>query len=200
VVLFAKAPRPGYVKTRLCPPLTHDEAAALYGAFLRRTVVPQPDATTYLYGAPHDALGELRAYVPSGVHLRPQVGGDLWARLVACFAELFAAGHDQVLVRNTDSPDLPAARVDEALLACRKGRVVLGPDAGGGYYLVALAAPAPALFDLGATPAPGVFAATAARARAAGLEVVTLAAERDVDTYDDLLAMWAARRAGATAM
>jgi hypothetical protein len=195
VVLFAKAPRPGHVKTRLCPPLTHDEAAALYGAFLRRTVVPQPDATTYLYGAPHDALGELRAYVPAGVHLRPQVGRDLWARLASCFAELFAAGHDQVVVRNTDSPDLPAARIDEALRACRPGRVVLGPDAGGGYYLIALAAPAAVLFDLSETPAQEVCAATVARARAAGLEVVALPAERDVDTYDDLLAMWAARRA-----
>ena len=195
MVLFGKAPRPGLVKTRLCPPLTPIEAAALYGAFLRQTVVPHAGATTYLYGAPADALAELQPYVPAGVLLRPQVGVDLWARLTACFAELFAAGHDRVLVRGTDSPDVSRARLDEALAACRAGRVVLGPDPGGGYYLIALAAPAPGLFDLGPVASADVLALTCVRARILGLDVVRLAVERDVDTYADLLALWNARGA-----
>ncbi len=193
MALFGKAPRPGLVKTRLCPPLTPIEAAALYGAFLRQAVVPHPGATTYLYGAPADAIDELEPYLQKGVVLRPQVGQDLWGRLAACFAELFAAGHDRVLVRNTDSPDLPRVRIDEALAACRTDRVVLGPDAGGGYYLMALAAPAAGLFDLGAVAAHEVLARTCARAAALGLDVLRLSTERDVDTYDDLLALWAAR-------
>jgi len=193
LVYFAKVPRPGQVKTRLCPPLTLDEAAALYGAFLRATVVAHHGTTTYLFGTPAAGLDELAGMVAAHVVVRPQVGPDLWARLVACFAELFAAGHDRVVVRNTDSPDLPRARVDEALAACAPGRVVLGPDTGGGYYLIGLGAPAPALFQLGEVAAAEVYARTCVRAAELGLEVVRLLPERDVDTYDDLLALWAAR-------
>lgn len=203
LVLFGKAPRPGQVKTRLCPPLTAAEAAALYGAFLRRIVRPHPAARTYLYGTPADALDELRPFAPEGVEVRAQCGADLWQRLTACFAELFAAGHDAVVLRNTDSPDLPDARVDEALAACGPGRVVLGPDRGGGYYLIGLTWPAGgssdlgALFALGGTPPQDVFAQTCRRAGRLGFEVVTLPVEADVDTFADLLAMWAARAPAA---
>lgn len=198
VVFFAKAPRPGLVKTRLCPPLTHGEAAGLYAAFLRQLLVPHPGAATYLYGTPVDGLDELRALAAADLLVRPQVGDDLFARLGACVDELAADGHARIVIRNTDSPDLPRARLDEAVSTCAPGRVVLGPDVGGGYYLIGLAEPVPELFQLG-TVAPGeVFARTAARAVALGLEVVRLPVERDVDTYDDLLALWAARAARPT--
>jgi rSAM/selenodomain-associated transferase 1 len=197
LVYFAKAPRPGQVKTRLCPPLYPEEAAALYASFLRRIVRPQLGAATYLYGAPADALAELAPFAPSGVELCPQRGADLWARLINCFAELFGAGHDRVVVRNTDSPDLPRERVTEALAVLRPGRVVLGPDPGGGYYLIGLAAAAPELFQLGDGSASDVFARTRAQAERLGLALHCLQSEPDVDTYSDLLALWAARVTGS---
>jgi glycosyltransferase A (GT-A) superfamily protein (DUF2064 family) len=158
-------------------------------------VRPHPTAATYLYGAPPDALDELRALAPAGVEVRAQRGADLFARLAACFAELLAAGHDRVVVRNTDSPDLPAERIDAALAACAPRRVVLGPDFGGGYYLIGLAQSVPDVFALGPGAASEVLARTRARAAALGLEVVLLPPERDVDTFADLLELWAARRA-----
>ena len=98
-----------------------------------------------------------------------------------------------MLIRNTDSPDLPAERISEALAEARPGRVVLGPDRGGGYYLVALAAPCRGLFTGLKEGASTVLQATVSRVRELGLEAVTLAEEPDVDTYEDLLALWRAR-------
>lgn len=194
MALFAKVPRPGTVKTRLCPPLTFEEAAGLYAAFLRRVAIPHPGADTFVYGTPATGLGELRPLVAAGVRLRAQAGADLWERVRACFVELAAEGYRRMVVRNTDSPDLPIARVEEALAACAPGRVIVGPDHGGGYYLIALAEPVPDLFRLGSVPPEEVCARTCARARELGLEVVQLAVERDVDTYQDLCALWDARR------
>jgi hypothetical protein len=198
VAYFAKAPLPGLVKTRLVPPLTHAEAAGLYGGFLAAVLRPVPGASTYVYGWPADALGAIVSAAPdrgSGLIVRPQVGADLWARMRQCFADLFAAGHAPVLIRNTDSPDLPAAVVAQALLEAAPGRVVLGPDAGGGYYLIALAAPCPQLLGAAVEGSDEVLAATRRRALDHGLEVRLLPVHGDVDTYADLLAMWTRRSA-----
>jgi len=193
VVYFAKLPVPGHVKTRLVPPLTPVEAAALYGAFLRQSVVPIAGAHTYLYGWPAERLAEFSDYIQSGIELRPQCGENLFARIITCFDQLFAAGHSPVLIRNTDSPDLPVAVVVEALRRCRPGTAVLGPDEGGGYYLVALSERQPELFAPSAGADEGQYERAAQRARDLGLAVETLPRHRDVDSYDDLLAMWRAR-------
>ena len=190
MVYFAKAPRQGQVKTRLCPPLTPAEAAGLYGAFLRDLLVPVQDARTLVYGWPADGLGELRPLVPNELALRPQRGEDLFERMAACFAELFQEGHRPVLIRNTDSPDLPMQRITVALERCQPGHVVLGPDLGGGYYLIALAEPCPQLFQGVAGGDYGDFQSLRQRAEQLGLQVEELPAERDVDTFQDLLQMW----------
>jgi hypothetical protein len=191
VVYFAKAPLPGRVKTRLSPPLTPGEAAGLYAAWLR-ALRPVPGCRTLVYGWPAAELDALRAVVPAELELRAQRGADLWARMAACMAELFAQGHSPVVIRNTDAPDLPPERVREAIARCKRGTAVLGPDAGGGYYLVALAEPCAELFG-GSEGAPTVHAQTVARARALGLAVEELAVEADVDTYADLLELWRRR-------
>jgi len=202
-VLFAKEPRPGTVKTRLCPPLTPTDAARLYSGFLRELLAPVEGFRTLCYGWPEAGLGALEALAAPGVEFRPQRGGDLWERMERCFAELFDEGHDRIVLRNTDSPDLPEARLREAAAMAAPGRVVLGPDPGGGYYLVALGAPCPGLFwtpPAEAGPeqgldegAPTACAATAARARTRGCDVHFLAEEPDVDTFDDLVQLWRRR-------
>ncbi len=194
---FAKVPQPGLVKTRLCPPLTPAEAAGLYRGFLSDVLRPVGPGRSYVYGYPAAQVDELVPLVPIGCELRPQRGEDLWDRLIACFAELFAAGHEAVVVRNTDSPDLSVDLVERALELCGPGRVVLGPDRGGGYYLIGLAAPQPELFAGLDEGAATVFAATVARAAALGLEVVELEPQTDVDVYADLLALWQGRSSGS---
>jgi rSAM/selenodomain-associated transferase 1 len=193
VVYFAKVPRPGLVKTRLCPPLTPAEAAALYGAFLSELLVPVPGARSLVYGWPASELEGLSGFLGPGLELRPQEGDDLWQRMERCFDQLLREGHGPVLIRNTDSPDLPLERIEEALAQARPGRVVLGPDRGGGYYLVALGAPCGALFTGLEEGTATVFEETRRRAEQLGLETVILPVESDVDRYEDLLALWRAR-------
>ena len=190
VVYFAKAPIAGLVKTRLVPPLTAEEAAALYRAFLKQVVVAVPGARTLVYGWPEQKFDVLREALPPEVELRPQQGRDLFERMIACMEELFAEGHSPVLVRNTDSPDLQCARVEEGLAKSGDGVVVLGPDTGGGYYLVSLSAPCPDLFRGISEGGASVFAHTVCRAEALGMEVELLREERDVDTFDDLVGLW----------
>ena len=197
VVYFAKSPRPGLVKTRLCPPLTPGEAAGLYRAFVTACAVPVPGTRTLVYGWPADDLGALSGLLPGGVELRPQRGADLWERLWSCVEELLSEGHAPVLVRNTDSPDLPVERVLEALERSRRGRVVLGPDLRGGFYLIAVAEPCRALLEGLPEGDDTVLERARARARELGLEVVELTPERDVDTFADLLALWRGRGRGA---
>lgn len=193
VVYFAKAPVPGQVKTRLVPPLTEVEAASLYAAFLRDLVVPIDGARTLVYGCPERDLALLRDALPVGMELRPQRGRDLWERMRACFEDLFAEGYRPVLIRNTDSPDLPPVRVREAIDRSDDGVVVLGPDEGGGYYLVSLCAPCPELFGCVEEGSGTAFAQTAAQVERLGMRVEALATEADVDTFDDLVRMWQRR-------
>ena len=194
VVYFAKVPAPGRVKTRLVPPLTEIEAALLYAAFLMERIVPVEGARTLVYGWPEEDLAELRPMVPPGIEVRPQHGADLWERMRACLAELLAEGHQPVVIRNTDSPDLPPERVREAIERSAEGVVVLGPDDGGGYYLVSLCSACPELFDGSEEGSASVFAHTMARATDLGLRVEVLAVESDVDTFNDLVRMWRRRR------
>lgn len=193
MVYFAKVPRPGQVKTRLCPPLTEAEAAGLYRGFLTDILRPVRGARSLVYGWPEAQLDEIVALLPEAMEVRAQRGTDLWERMLSCQEELLAEGHDRVLIRNTDSPDLPRVRIDEALAACAAGKVVLGPDAGGGYYLIAVCEVHRGLFDAVAEGDDSVLAATIANAERLGLAVVLLPEEDDVDRYEDLIRLWELR-------
>jgi glycosyltransferase A (GT-A) superfamily protein (DUF2064 family) len=144
-------------------------------------------------------LDRIAPFLPAdGIELRPQKGADLWGRMEHCIDELCGEGHSPVILRNTDSPDLDEDVVQQALAGCSAGRVVLGPDDGGGYYLIGVAEPCPELFVGLEEGAASVFDGTVGRARTLGLDLVILPERPDVDTFDDLVAMWR-RRLGATA-
>lgn len=137
VVIFARAPQLGRVKTRLVPPLTARLALALHSACLQATAALvaslPPSIHKYLYLTGGTSHG-LR--VPGGFSVRQQQGRDLGARLKRMFAELFGAGYERVVVIGSDSPTLPRRRLLEALAGLRRRDVVLGPTEDGGYYLL----------------------------------------------------------------
>jgi len=193
LVYFAKAPRAGQVKTRLCPPLTPAEAAGLYRGFLEDILRPVSGARSLVYCWPETGLQEIRALISEVLEIRAQRGQDLWQRILACQQELLAEGHDRVLIRNTDSPDLPPERLQEALAACAPGKVVLGPDLAGGYYLMAVCEVHRELFADLDEGEDSVLAATIANAERLGLAVVLLPEHADVDRYQDLVGLWQRR-------
>ncbi len=189
LALFAKAPVPGQVKTRLSPELPPERAAALYEAMLCDIVdqhASERDCERALWFAPADARDWFERFASAGWRLVPQQGGDLAARMAALFRLHEAEGFDRIVLRGTDSPTLPAERVSEAFAALEHSELALCPDRDGGYNLIGLRAACDDLFALELSHA-GVLSGTLANARALGLRAELLPAHHDVDTWPDLL-------------
>jgi rSAM/selenodomain-associated transferase 1 len=195
LVVFVKEPRPGAVKTRLAAAIGDEDAARLYRVFVEAVLVATtPQAGEYerlVFFDPPEAAERIRSWLPSG-RLRKQARGDLGARMAAAFARCFDRGAGRVALVGTDAPALGRADVLAAFAELAAHDVVLGPAYDGGYYLVALRAPQPSLFDGMAWSTSSVLDETLARAAAAGLSVARLRPLRDVDTLDDVRAEWAA--------
>jgi len=190
VAIMAKAPAPGAVKTRLCPPLAPAQAAALAHAFLLDKigqVRTLRGARPVVAFAPADAAATFRALAPD-FGLLAQRGPDLGARLAAVLGDLLAGGHAGAIAVDGDTPSLPTAFVQAAVgrLADPTVDVVLGPSDDGGYYLIGMKRVHGALFEAMPWSTPRVLAETERRARAAGLAVARLPAWFDVDTAEDL--------------
>ena len=195
LVIFAKAPIPGQVKTRLCPPLTPDEAATLHGSFvldmLERTNLAvttlQLPCHRYLACAPSSELAFFKIMEErQRVRLLDQVGNDLGQRMHRTFVDVFAKGYTQVLLVGTDVPTLPLSVYQDTLTMLGRSDVVLGPALDGGYYLIGLNKPTEQLFTGVPWATDQVLAVTQQHAEAVGLSVGLTTAWRDVDTIEDL--------------
>ena len=195
LAVVGRVPRAGASKTRLVPPLTHAEAAALSACFLRDTavniieaaacveVVEAGGATAVAVYTPADGAAELAALLPAGVRLLAQRGADLSARLQAAVADLLGAGYEALCLINADGPTLPRASLVAAVkeLARAGDRVVLGPACDGGYYLIGLKRAHTHLFEGIEWSTGRVLAQTLARARALKLDTSLLPEWYDVD-------------------
>ncbi len=178
VGIFAKAPLPGRVKTRLAPALGEEGAARLYAAFLADTLAAHPDATVFYAAAVDEAW--IRARHPHR-RLAPQVGADLGERMRAALAAL---GPGPAVVIGSDLPTLPRSRVADAARALAGGAdVALGPASDGGYYLLAARRPLPSLAGVRFSTRHAL--ADTLRALE-GLSVAHLAPWYDVDVPEDL--------------
>jgi len=182
VLVFLKAPRVGEVKTRLAAEMGEREAARAYRAMAERqlAVIPR-EWRVEIHYAPRGAGREMRAWLGVGRCYRVQVGDDLGARLRHAFARAFASGARTVIAIGADCPELDAADLQDAAAALRRCDVVIGPARDGGYTLIGLRAPAPALFRGIPWSTGGVLTATLRRARAAKLRVRRLRELEDVD-------------------
>jgi rSAM/selenodomain-associated transferase 1 len=187
LALFAKAPVPGQVKTRLVPPLGAAEAAALYRAMLL-DILDQHAADPFdlsLWHAPPEAGDWFRRHAPPRYRILPQRGADLAARMTHLFEAHAEEGFDRIVLRGTDSPTLPADRVRSAFERLETCDLVLCPDPDGGYNLVGLRGACPRLFDLEMSTGD-VLRETLERAREQDLRSALLPPGYDVDTAADL--------------
>ena len=140
-----------------------------------------------------DPAGRPPFPLPAGVTTSIQSGPDLGARLTAAFVGLFQGGSDRAVVIGTDCPDLTPEALRRALGALAGSDLVLGPAHDGGYYLIGLRRPMPALF-LGIEWGSGrVLEETLSRARDMGLAAHMLEALGDLDTPADLVRFIARR-------
>ena len=178
VAIFARAPRPGFTKTRLIPALGEEGAAKLSGAFLE-DIVLKPTTLTSIWAATDEDRALLAAH-GRPVHVQPRA--DLGERMRhAMGAELEIA--DKVLILGSDVPTLPPEFLLRAFAALDRADLVLGPAADGGFYLVGARRP----FDFGAKVRWSTRHALAdTRAAAGDRRVALLAPWFDVDEPDDL--------------
>lgn len=193
LVVMAKAPREGKVKTRLFSALSPEEAKRLHVAFLSDTFALMEDVREE-----REELGLALCYTPEGEEetfeeveregslMIPQRGDELGERLTNCFADLFALGFESVVVIGADSPTLPGDYVFDAFECFETDDdVIIGPTEDGGYYLVGMRKPHARIFEDVPWGGAGVLDATLDRAREAELNLVLLPEWYDVDTPED---------------
>jgi rSAM/selenodomain-associated transferase 1 len=190
VLLFAKQPARGKVKTRLAREIGEARATALYEAMLHDSVersraVRARSAIAY---SPVGGTAFFAQLAPEATLLL-QPEGDLGARLRSAFDTAFALGFERVAALGSDAPHVPAAWIDEGFERLASSPAVIGPAEDGGYWLIGLARPEPRLFERVRWSTPSVLADTRARAAQAGLELAELQATFDVDTAEDLASL-----------
>lgn len=202
LLVVAKWPSPGRVKTRLCPPATPAQAAGIAAAALDDTLAtvaaaPADRRTLVAAGEPHPDHP-----VPNAARFPvvPQRGDGLAARLTHAFTDTARTGTAAVLV-GMDTPQLRVAHLAAAHAALRTADAVLGPAADGGWWLLGLRRPADAVALLGVPMSTSdTGAATLAALRRRGLRVALRETLRDVDTAADAHAVAPHCRSGRFAV
>jgi rSAM/selenodomain-associated transferase 1 len=189
LAVMTKAPRAGKVKTRLTPPLTPAEAAALNTCFLRDTTgaisaASRKGGATGI--AVYTPIGEEESYrgiLPDEFQLVPQRGESFGERLICAAEDLLALGFESVCLIDSDSPTVPPQIYEQAArqLAQAGDRIVLGPSDDGGYYLIGVKKLHTRLFQDIDWSTELVWDQTIERAREIDLEVELLPAWYDVD-------------------
>ena len=180
ILVFAKAPIPGRVKTRLHTDLTPEQAARLHKAFVFDTLesLNQLSARADI---------ELHSDVPTDewpLSYRLQAAGDLGERMLFACAEALAAGRPRVMIVGADSPTLPVAHLQRLFAA--EQDVALGPTEDGGYYAIACRRVDPAMFAGVAWSTAETLAQTVAACHRAGLTTALGEPWWDVDSGEDL--------------
>jgi len=186
LVIMAKAPRLGAVKTRLAPGLSPDAIAAFYRCLLEDTLAlarSLPGVEVAIM-CPESDVGELVQLAGNDVRVVAQKGVGLAAGLTSVFAHL--AEGQRMIAFNSDSPHLPHSVLEDAFEMLAGHELVVGPTHDGGYYLVGAKASHPTLFEDDGMGTSSALERLLARARALGLSVGLAAPFYDIDVADDL--------------
>lgn len=193
LVMFAKYPEKGRVKTRLCQCWDEEMVFRLYRAFIADLVVGLSGGDYGFRIACHPAakVAEFRREFGNAFSYLPQIGTDLGAKMHDAFIRCFSEGYRIVVVIGSDSPDLPPRVVEDAFQALEKGGAVIGPACDGGYYLIGFSRESftPAAFEGMTWGTDSVGKTTMDILKSAGLHVHVLPAWRDIDRPEDIAAL-----------
>lgn len=188
LVIMAKAPRPGAVKTRLVPSLSPDAVTDFYCCLLSDTLTLARSLTDVEVAimCPESDVNELAQLTGDQASVIAQKGEGLAAGLDSVFAH-FAEGHQRhTIAFNSDSPHLPGSVLEEAFETLAAHDVVVGPTHDGGYYLVGAKASHATLFAHDGMGTSSALERLLSRARALELSVGFVAPFYDIDVADDL--------------
>jgi uncharacterized protein len=187
LVIMAKAPRPGSVKTRLAQSFSLQAVTELYRCLLNDTIALAQglDHVEVAVMCPASDVEELSRAVAKTVRIVPQTGLGLAAALTSVFAHFVAPGQ-RVIAFNSDSPHLPAPVLQSAFDRLEACDLVVGPTHDGGYYLVGASASHPGLFASDGMGTGTALETLLARAHALGLEAHLTDRFYDIDVAADL--------------
>ena len=188
LVIMAKAPKPGVVKTRLAQSLPLEAVVELYRCLLDDTMAlaKSLDDVDIAIMCPASDVGDLSRVVGDSIPIVAQSGDGLAAGLTSVFAHFAGAGRRRIVAFNSDSPHLPASVLKSAFEALAQSDVVVGPTHDGGYYLVGATASHPGLFAGDGLGTTNAYDALLGRVRALGLSVSLTDPFYDIDVADDL--------------
>ena len=194
VIVFAKNPIPNQVKTRLVPPLSPEQAATLYTAFLTdwcEALAELSDVDLVIAYTPKDAHPDLQALIGDDAIYIPQIGAGLGERLTSATEWAVEHGWTKILLVGSDSPTLPISYISEALTLLDSRNIVIGPSTDGGYYLIGfsvetLATTVPHVFEDIAWSTAEVFQQTVRRIHSVEATLGLLSPWYDIDTAEDL--------------
>jgi rSAM/selenodomain-associated transferase 1 len=196
LVIMAKAPRPGRVKTRLAQHLPLPAITAFYRCLLDDTIaLAQSLGTVHVaMMCPAADLNELVPLVDDHVQVVAQKGDGLAAGLTSVFAQFANHGRQRIIAFNSDSPHLPPSILEAAFEILASHDVVVGPTHDGGYYLVGAKAMHPALFEGDGMGTVSALDRLLARARALQLSIGFTPPFYDIDVANDLIQLAAELR------
>src|SRR5579863_4140068 len=188
LVIMAKAPRPGAVKTRLAASFSPAAVADFYRCLLDDTLTlarSLGDVEVAIM-CPGSDVNELERLTGNEANVVAQTGEGLAAGLTSVFAHFAASGRQRVAAFNSDSPHLPRSVLEAAFETLAAHDVVVGPTHDGGYYLVGAKASHPTLFAGDGMGTSSALERLLSRARALELFVGFAAPFYDIDVADDL--------------
>src|SRR5262245_6724633 len=195
LVVFAKTPVRGGVKTRMQPHLSEHDCLQLHKALLKFWIARLRDwelgsVQKTLFLTPLDAHRpepDLDLNIPEAVAVETQQGRDLGERLTRALHQKWNDGFRKLLFIGTDSPLLGIEDLQSAFQALDENEVVLGPASDGGYYLIGLSSLRPDLFSRISWWTPDVFRLTVDRLQAGSIDWKCLREVFDLDTFEDLV-------------
>jgi rSAM/selenodomain-associated transferase 1 len=176
VIVFAKAPIPGKVKTRLIPALGAERAASLHRAFVA-------DFLAGLAGFPVELHTDVEGWF-AFPRIRLQTDGDLGERMYHAGSVALSKGYEAVCLLGSDAPTLPSSHIDNLLAS--EADVTLGPADDGGYWGICFRRTVPGMFAGVKWSTDSAFAQTIESARRAGLSTAAGQGWWDVDNPEDL--------------
>jgi uncharacterized protein len=193
IIIMAKVPIAGTVKTRLQPFFTPDESAEIATVFLQDSLDKAHSASknVILAYSPNDGENQLRKLVNPQTSLLQQIGDDLGERIISTFESIFKPDIESVLMIGTDSPTMPISILKAAFESLEKYDSVIGKTLDGGFYLIGFTNLnpdlIPAIFDQVEWSTPKAHSQTVANIDSLGLSLHNLPILYDVDTPEDIL-------------
>lgn len=182
LVIFAREPVPGLVKTRLAKDVGIAAAAALYDLMMRHVVksVISPRYDIVICKTPESGGACFEGMVPGAV-VRDQPEGDLGEKMSGVFRIEFTRGYGKICLIGTDCPGISSSGILRAFELLGNFELILGPSCDGGYYLVGLSVFHPELFEDIAWGTDEVLSGTLGIARSLGIDYGCLAVMADID-------------------